>query len=162
MLGQVLARSRAAFLWLKVTKLSANGNHAEALERIRFANEKLRKFYYLRTLEVQQLAFHGNDVGALEQAKALIADLAEKTSANERYFLAYARWIGQAAFRRLYSSSEPPSELMLSASAIPTAGVSPTWRRHFVIPLDASGEPIELSPSIASIPREAFARPDVS
>jgi hypothetical protein len=133
MFGEVLRRWKASGVWVKAKQLSSSGRYAEALELVRYGDETSRRKLHWRLFEIHQLGLLKNYVGALEQAKAFIADLSAKPnlSADERYFLAFAQWYGQIAFLRLHASQSVPPELEFDLRSFALGDVDPRWKRAF-------------------------------
>lgn len=128
----MLWRFARAWVWVRMVRLSAQGDNAEALKLTRENKHLARGWLPWRVFEVHQLSLLGNDVGVLMQAEEVIADLNHRGSltSDDHYCLAFVQWCGRTAFKRLNSSKEIPphlqSDLSFSLSAV-SAGL----RRKF-------------------------------
>lgn len=142
MIRSVFKALRAAWLWHRMYRLSVNGRYEDALWVARSAEDVARSRPYWQLFEIQQLGLLNNHVGALEQAKALIDDLSSRPnlSTDEKYFLTFARWYGQVAFRRLYSSETVPSSLEFDLGSFSLTDVSPRWKRAFPMTIHSEWE----------------------
>lgn len=133
MLGEFLRRWRESGAWIKATRLSSDGHFSEALEVVRYSDQRSRQKLHWRLFEIHQLGLLKNYVGALENAKALIADLLAKPTltSDEKYFLAFAQWYGQIAFLRLHASQPVPKDLEFDLESFSLSDVSRRWKRTF-------------------------------
>src|SRR5262245_14775117 len=107
-------RFRAAFGWLRAYDLSSRGHYEAALRLIRSINSApIGPRTYFSLFEVYQLGLLRRHIETLRSAIALIDQLAAKPSpsANERYFLSFARWGGAEAFYQLFPATPVPRKL---------------------------------------------------
>lgn len=143
MIARFLNSIRSTLLWDRVTRLSASNKVRDALDAVRFADPKMTRHISWRVFELQQLGILRNNVAALDVANSLIKELLARGSLtpNERYFLCFAKWYGQVAFRELYSSKPLPESLMLDFASLTLGEVSADWKRTFPMPIHPDWDP---------------------
>jgi hypothetical protein len=132
----ILDRFRAAFGWERAYRLSSHGRYEAALRVIQSINAPPtgpRTSWSL--FEVLQLSLLKRHAETLRGAIVLVDQLAAKDglSANERYFLSFARWAGAAAFHRLFPATPLPKKLEQDFSSFRLADVQLRWKRTFAL-----------------------------
>lgn len=107
-------RFRAAFGWVRAYGLSSRGRYEEALRLIQFINTApTGPRAYWSLFEIYQLSLLRRHVETLRSAIAFVDQYAAKQSlsANERYFVSFAKWAGAEAFYQLFPATAPPAKL---------------------------------------------------
>lgn len=130
-------RFRAAFGWVRALGLSSRGRYEEALRFIRSINAAPtgpRANWSL--FEIYQLSLLRRHVETLRSAIAFVDQYAAKQrlSANERYFVSFAKWAGAEACYQLFPATAPPVKLEQDFSAYRLSDVRIRWRRMFPMP----------------------------
>ena len=130
----ILDRFRAAFGWVRAYDLSSGGRYEEALRVIRSINAApTGPRTYWSLFEVHQLSLLRRHVETLRSAIALVDQLLAKPSlsADEHYFLSFARWAGAEAFFQLFPATQVPIKLEQDFSSVRLSDVRSQWKRTF-------------------------------
>jgi len=127
-------RFRAAFGWVRAYGLSSRGRYEEALRLIQSINTAPtgpRANWSL--FEIYQLSLLRRHVETLRSAIAFVDQYAAKQSlsANERYFVSFAKWAGVEAFYQLFPATPPPAKLEQDFSTYRLSEVRSRWKRTF-------------------------------
>ena len=127
-------RFRAAFGWVRACGLSSRGRYEEALRLIQSINAAPtgpRAHWSL--FEIYQLSLLRRHVETLRSATVFVDQYAPKhnLSADERYFVSFAKWAGAEAFCQLFPATAPPAKLEQDFSAYRLSDVRSRWKRTF-------------------------------
>lgn len=127
-------RFRAAFGWDWAHVLSSRGRYEEALRLIQSINAAPtgpRDYWSL--FEIYQLSLLGRHVETLRSALTFVDRYAAKQglSANDRYFVSFAKWAGGEAFHQLFPVTAPPAQLEQDFSEYRLSDVRSRWKRTF-------------------------------
>lgn len=127
-------RFRAAFGWVRAYGLSSRGRYEEALRLVQSINTApTGPRAYWSLFEIYQLSLLRRHVETLRCAIAFVDQYEgrQNLSANERYFVSFAKWAGAEAFYQLFPATAPPAKLEQDFSAYRLADVRSRWKRIF-------------------------------
>ena len=127
-------RFRAAFGWVRAYSVSSRGRYEEALHLIQSINAApTGPRTYWSLFEIYQLSLLRRHVETLRSAIAFVDQHAAKQSlsANERYFIGFAKWAGAEAFYQLFPATPVPAKLEQDFSSYRLSDVRSRWKRTF-------------------------------
>jgi len=132
----------ASDVWRLARTAAGAGDCQHALDIIRQSPSDLRVRDEWRLFEVHQLGLMDRHIETLDVAEPLIASLLLRAQldATERYFLAFAQWYAQVAFRSLYPRSPWPTIFDLDMNSIKLSEVHMRWKRAFPLKLHPDWE----------------------
>lgn len=132
----------AVRVWQEARESAVNGDAPKALSIVRSADSRLRARLSWRLFELHQLGLMNQHEETLGLAENLIADLLLKPvlDPNERYFLTFAQWYGQVAYRNLRPGTHWPTTLDFDTSTVNLSEISLRWKIAFPMPIHTGWE----------------------